>query len=129
MKAQPNREKDKKLLLQLTENLDISKDRLKVDECGDWNIIGRKGKIFTDSKFWYVFVEETGKIRWNNIKIKLKFMELTQDSDDEGILRLERMPSYKEGEELRNILGLRRRPVLSEERRAVLVSTRFNSIK
>lgn len=126
MRAQANREADKELLTKLSKYLDTSVERIKLDDCGDWNIFGRKGHIFTDSKLWYIFVAETTKRKWNIIKRKLNFMEVTQDGDDEGIMRLERMPSQEEAEALREVLGLRKRPVLTEEHRATLVERGYN---
>lgn len=125
MRAQPNRENDKILLEKLSEHLSTSEDRIRLDDCGDWNIFGRRGHIFTDSKLWYVFVAETTKRKWSAIKAKLKFMEVSQDGDDEGILKLERMPLQEEAEAIREVLGLNKRPELTEEQRAKLVERSF----
>lgn len=125
MRAQPNRENDKILLEKLSEHLSTSEDRIRLDDCGDWNIFGRRGHIFTDSKLWYIFVAETTKRKWSAIKAKLKFMEVSQDGDDEGILKLERMPLQEEAEAIREVLGLNKRPELTEEQRAKLVERSF----
>lgn len=118
MKAQPNREEDKKLLLKLSVYLNTSVDRLKVDSCGDWNILGRKGNISTDSELWYLYTEGSSKRHWTSIKKQLSFMIVSQDGDEEGILKLERMPSPREAEVIRKVCGLRARPELTEEERA-----------
>lgn len=126
MRAQANREADKELLTKLSEVLQSSVERISLDDCGDWNIFGRRGHIFTDSKLWYIFVAETTKRKWSAIKAKLKFMELSQDGDDEGIMKLERMPSYEEAEAIREVIGLNKRPALTEEHRAKLVERGIN---
>lgn len=120
MRAQADRSEDKRLLQKLSDYLQTSYQRIRLDECGDWNIIGSRGHVFTDAKLWYVFVGGESKRSWNSVKSKLKFMELSQDGDAEGILKLERMPSEKEAETLRKVLGLRKRTILSEEDRALL---------
>lgn len=125
MRAQPNRENDNILLEKLSEHLSTSEDRIRLDDCGDWNIFGRRGHIFTDSKLWYIFVAETTKRKWSAIKAKLKFMEVSQDGDDEGIMKLERMPLQEEAEAIREVLGLNKRPELTEEQRAKLVERSF----
>jgi hypothetical protein len=109
-----DRIEDKRYLTELLDHLDVSSSRLKRDGCLDWNIVGRKGHIFTDTVYWYAFVNETTKRKWSSIKHKLSFMELNQDGDDEGILKLERMPSYEEAEVIREIIGLNKRPAMSE---------------
>lgn len=126
MRAQADRSEDKKLLMKLSDCLETSYQRIHLDECGDWNIYGSKGKIFTDAKLWYVYFSCGSKRGWNNLKARLKFMEVSQDGDAEGILKLERMPTEKEAEKLRKDIGLRKRTILTEEQRAELI-IRFKS--
>lgn len=126
MRAQPDRSEDKKLLQRLSGHLKTSYNRIRLDECGDWNIFGKKGKIFTDAQLWYVYTGGDSKRQWNNIKAKLKFMIVSQDGDDEGILKLERMPTEKEAEVIRKVLQLRKSVELSEADRALL-KIRFRS--
>lgn len=120
MRAQPNREEDKKLLQRLSEALNTSEERIHLDECGDWNIVGKRGHIFTDAELWHVSVEGTTKRRWDNIKKKLSFMEVSQDGDDEGIMKLERMPTQEESSLVRETVGLNKRPLLTDAQRAKL---------
>lgn len=126
MRAQADRSEDKRLLQQLSDSLETSYQRIRLDECGDWNIFGRKGKISTDTKLWYVYIPGQTKRQWNAAKHKLKFMEVSQDGDEEGILKLERMPNLEEAKIIRKVLGLRQRVVLTEEDRALL-KIRFKS--
>lgn len=120
MRAQADRSEDKKLLQRLSEAINTSVERIHLDECGDWNIFGRKGKIFTDSKLWYVNLSCNSKRHWTATKKKLNFMEVSQDGDEERILKLERMPSQEEAEAIRNTVGLNKRPALTEEYRGEL---------
>lgn len=116
-----NHKDDLKLLSQLCDSLDISDNNLRRDELNYWNIFGRKGSIFTDSKLWHVLVSCDSKRLWSATKSKLKFMMVSQDGDTEGIMKLERMPLPKEAAIVRKVLGLNKRPALTEEARAELV--------
>lgn len=120
MRAQANRSEDKKYLIALSEALDISEGRIKLDECGDWNLVSPNGIINTDSECWYLFCSPQVVRTWNLIKRKLSFMVVSQDGDDEGILKLDRMPSEEEAKIIRKIIGGRRRAHLSKEDRALL---------
>lgn len=126
MRAQTDRLEDKRYLRELSETLEISYQRIKLDECGDWNIYGRKGKIFTDTEAWYVYFCCSSKRSWSNLKARLKFMEVSQDGDEEGVLNLLRMPFKNEVEKLRKEVGLRKRTILTKEQRAELI-IRFKS--
>lgn len=126
MRAQPDRLEDKRYLKNLTEALNISEDRIHLDECGDWNIFGRRGKISTETEYWYLYTRCNSPRKWNNIKKKLSFMEAHQDGDDEGVLRCRRPPTPKEAVLVREVLGVRQRVKLTEEDRALL-KIRFKS--
>jgi hypothetical protein len=110
---------DKRYLKKLTRALDISDRRIKLDGCGDFNIFGTRGKISTDGEYWYLCVQRTLRT-WNNVKKNLSFMEVHQDGDEEGVLRLARMPFRDEASLVRKTLGVRPRTVLTEEGRAAL---------
>jgi hypothetical protein len=107
--------KDKQFLTTLCEHLECSKNRLHLDAYRDWNIQGTKGHIFTDLIYWYVYLSPESTRKWNNIKNKLSFMEVSQDGDDEGILKMKRMPSKEEAKILRKLVGLRISTKLTEE--------------
>jgi hypothetical protein len=87
---------------ELKEVLVISNKVVK-DECGDLSIFGKEGKIYTDEDHWYLF--QTGR-NWNEWKKKLNFMEVWQDGDAEGVLRLNRLPLEKEVLKIRKAVGL-----------------------
>lgn len=120
MTAQSNRSEDKRLLLRLSEALETSDRRMGLDPCGDWNIRGSRGHISTDARLWYVYIPAGSPRRWTAIKKKLAFLDLHVDGDDEGILKLERMPVPAEARIIRKTLGLRQKPQLTEADRAEL---------
>lgn len=125
MRAQANRIEDKRYLKNLSRALDISDGRIKLDECGDWNIVGKRGYISTDTEYWYLYVKyENSNRKWSNTKESLNFMEVHQDGDDEGVLRLDRLPFRDEAMTVRKVIGVRPRTVLTEEGRA-LIRERF----
>lgn len=126
MRAQPNRQEDKKYLRKLTKALDVSEGRIHLDGCGDWNIVGTRGYIHTDIDYWYLYTSCDTDKKWTYTKKALSFMEVHQDGDSEGIMRLARMPFREEARTVRKVIGLRPRTVLTEEGREAL-KNRFKS--
>lgn len=119
-----HKKEDKAYLVKLIKALDVSLKRLKRDGCNDWNIVGIRGHISTDQEYWYLYIEcETNK-KWTYTKKHLAFMEVHQDGDSEGILKLSRMPFREEARTVRKVIGLRPKTVLTEEGRAQLVRMR-----
>jgi hypothetical protein len=79
------------------------------DECGDPVIAGSRGAIWVCNGTFSIFVNccESRK-RWNNIKrATAGFADCTMDGDDEGVLRLTRLPVGQEIALVRKIVGLR----------------------
>jgi hypothetical protein len=60
------------------------------------------------------------------IKRRLAFMTVTQDGDDEGCLRLFRLPTPEEAALIRDALLLRKRRTLTEESRTRLIAAGVN---
>lgn len=120
MRAQQDRQQDKRYLKKLALSLDISEGRIKLDECGDWNIVGLRGKINTDTEFWYLLPKLDSPRKWNNTKKNLSWMEVHIDGDFEGILKSNRMPSRDEAMMVRKVIGMRPSTKLTEEGRALL---------
>lgn len=110
--------KDKLYLQELIEALDISINSLKLDTCRDYNLVGRRGIISTEGDSWYLYTSWNTKAKWTVTKKRLNFMEVSQDGDEEGILKLSRMPTSEEAQLVRKICGFSKRPVLTEEERA-----------
>jgi hypothetical protein len=100
---------------------------LRRDECGAWTIIGKQGSIHTwgDGKSWVSFVACRSALHWTYTKRRLSFCTVTQDCEDEGSLRLHQLPTPEQAEIIRDVLGIRKRAVLSPEeleRRRTLVA-------
>jgi hypothetical protein len=79
------------------------------DECGDPVIAGSRGAIRACNGTFSIFVKccESRK-RWNNIKrATAGFAVCTMDGDDEGVLRLTRLPEGEEIALVRKIVGIR----------------------
>lgn len=121
------RKDDREYLKKLAKALDISEKRIKLDDYEDWNIFGSRGKISTDCDYWYLFTQCETDRKWTFTKKRLSFMEVHQDGDSEGVLRLARMPFRDEAMIVRKVIGLRPRTVLTEEQRQSL-KIRLNSL-
>lgn len=91
--------------------LDAAPSQLRRDECGSWIIAGRRGAIHTwgDGKTWLAYVRCRSRQHWTFTKRRLAFMTVTQDGDDEGCLRLFRLPTPEEAVAIRDVMGLRKR--------------------
>jgi hypothetical protein len=101
------RKRDHADLICLLDALNGAKNALRRDECGDPVIYGARGRIqAVDSRF-YVYVACHSARAWSFAKKALPFAVVTQDGDEEGILRLDRLPSPEEAESIRRHIGLR----------------------
>ncbi len=91
--------------------LDAASSQLRRNACGLWTIAGRRGTIQTwgDGETWLVCVIGRSARHWTAIKHRLAFMTITQDGDEEGCLRLCRLPTPQEAVVIREVTGLRRR--------------------
>ena len=104
--------------------LDAAPLQLRRDECGWWIIGGRHGAIHTwgDGKSWLAYVIGRSVRHWTMVKRRLAFMTVTQDGDDEGCLRLFRLPTPDEAVMIREVLGLRKQRHLSQSHREALIA-------
>jgi hypothetical protein len=81
---------------------------LRRDECGDPCITGSRGAIRANSGVISVYVVCRSARHWGYVrKSLLGFCAVTQDGDEEGVLRLERPPIGDEIAQLRDAIGLR----------------------
>ena len=125
---------DKAKLLPFLEALDASPKALHRPVCrgwvGDWQISGKTGHVLAGGSAFLLYattpeidrIDSDGKRRcygsprrWGNIKAQLCFAVLTQEGDDEGIYRLERLPSEAEAGVIRDCLGIRRKRKVTAE--------------
>jgi hypothetical protein len=105
--------------------LGASDRALQRDACNAWTIIGKRGSIHTwggDSKTWVLYVACCSPRHWTATKARLAFCDVTQDGEDEGCLRLSRLPTPDQAEAIRDALGIQKRrqvsPGVLERRRS-----------
>ena len=92
---------------------------------GDHGIHGKLGHIYADGTGFLLCVNAKDERyqslrRWTNIKRRLAFCRITQDGDDEGCLRLDRLPTPAEAVLIREALGIKRKRHLTPENLATL---------
>jgi hypothetical protein len=110
---------------------------LRRDDCGDPVILGSRGHVIAvpglpwrrpSKPGWSLFVSTESGTAWTYAKRALKFADVVQDGDEEGILSMERLPTIDEAKAIRRYLGIPKKAQLSEEtlaiRRVALVSAR-----
>lgn len=117
--------KDKIYLKAVLGCLKISQERIRKDECGDYIVQGRNGKIYTVGPYWYIYYDAQTPKKWTNVKKKLTWMHLQNDGDWEGIFRADYPPSPEQAEVVRKLLVIRKSTELTDEQRAV-VKNRLN---
>jgi hypothetical protein len=89
---------------------------------GDYQITGKHGHILADQPGWLLYV--TGSVQgWKKAKRTLPGT-VTQDGDDEGIIRLDRLPLSSEAVAIRDLIGIRKRRHMTDEARANLERAR-----
>jgi hypothetical protein len=120
-----NHKADRDLLLGLIDAISVSKVRLRRDECGHWNIVGRRGHVSTDGVNGYAYLACKTKRRWEAAKSALGGLVVTQDGDLEGVIRLDDVPSELLAAELRRLLGLRKSVRPSDKQRTTLARFHF----
>jgi hypothetical protein len=117
-----SRKQDRKLMLGLAKSLSVSSSKVKRDGCGDWIISSRHGQISTDGAVFYVYLRSFSGRHWTFVKRKLCFLLISQDGDDEGVLKMVDIPGSDQAAIVRRTLRLRKTPQLTEEQRRSLVA-------
>jgi len=116
---------DRASLLALVAALDASPLALRRDECGDWRILGKLGHVYADGAGYLLCVVSDESVRrWSNVKARCGFCRLVNDGDDEGCLRLHRLPTPKEATFIREAIGIRKRRAVTGDARAQLERAR-----
>jgi hypothetical protein len=111
---------DRAWLADLLRALGASDIALRREQCrgerGDYAITGKFGHVYAAGD-GFLLVVTTGEStrRWSNVKSRLAFCRVTQDGDDEGILRLDRLPTGPEATAIREALGIRKRREMTPE--------------
>ena len=73
---------------------------------GDWQITGKRGHILSDGKNFYIYHFAESSKAWTYAKRALSFAVVTQDGDNEGIFRMDRLPSPYEARTIREYLRI-----------------------
>jgi hypothetical protein len=120
---------DRTRLIELADALDASRVGLSRDyhrgygDAGDYALRGKLGHIYRDGSGFLLLVSSNeSNSRWTNVKKRLRsFCLLTQDGDDEGCFRLDRLPTPEEAPIIREALGIKQKRHYSPE--AIAAST------
>lgn len=75
---------------------------------GDYQINGKRGHVLSDGNSFYFYHFAHSKLAWTWAKRAFSFGILTQDGDDEGIFKLNRLPSEIEAKTIRKYLRIQR---------------------
>jgi hypothetical protein len=106
--------------------IDASPGALERPNCrgwiGDYQITGKHGHVLPDQPGYLLYVTGTVQ-RWKKAKrilpgqggFTLSSGAVTQDGDDEGIIRLDRLPLPAEAEAIRDLIGIRKRRHMTPE--------------
>jgi hypothetical protein len=88
---------------------------LRKDACGAWRITGNSGHIYArgDGESFALYVASGSAIKWTYDKKRLSFCQVTQNGDDEGVLRLHGLPSPEQAAAIRSTLGIPKRVAYS----------------
>ena len=113
-------------LLEFADALNSRPSALRRDACGDWRINGRHGHVYAvPGAFQILFFARNGVTDYDGegphiedyvrARRALIFCRLAQDGTGEGIFVLDRLPAPAEADVIRDVLGVLRRVVYSDE--------------
>ena len=104
---------DRACLGLIREALNGAHNAVRLDECRLWTVRGSRGYVSTwgDGQTWMLAVGSKTPRHWTFAKQRMAscpgLAQVTQDGDDEGVLRLMRLPSWVEAAEIRRLIGVR----------------------
>jgi hypothetical protein len=107
---------DRDRMVVLADALDISLRNVSQNDCSQWTVAGKQGFLQTaDERRYLLYIAAHSTRKWSAIKRKTRALglEVTQDGDNEGCLRLG-IPNETQAAFVRGLLGLRRRRRPSE---------------
>ena len=121
---------DRACLELMREALNAAHNAVRLDGCRLWTVRGSRGYVSTwgDGRTWMLAVGSKTPRHWTFVKQRMAsfpgLAQLTQDGDDEGVLRLMRLPTPEEAAEIRRAVGVRQsRPSPSAGRRFTRAKT------
>ena len=108
---------DRACLELMREALNAAHNAVRLDECRLWTVRGSRGYVSTwgDGQTWMLAVGSKTPRHWTFAKQRMAafpgLAQVTQDGDDEGVLRLMRLPTPEEAAEIRRAAGIRQSPL------------------
>jgi hypothetical protein len=117
---------DKARLAAFLDAIDGVKTAFRLDENRLWTIRGKHGYISTwgDGASFLLYVQCRSPKHWTFTKKRLAFATVTQDGDEGGCLRMQRLPSPDEAVIIRDVLGIWQTRKMDEEALARLAAAR-----
>jgi hypothetical protein len=109
---------DKQQLRSMLTALDAAGNQMRLDECRTWTIMGKRGYVATwgDGARWFIYCAPGSGRKWNNLRRDLSHLgKCTQDGDDEGIIRIDALPTPEQAVLIRKAIGLSKRPAIHPE--------------
>jgi hypothetical protein len=107
---------DRACLGLMREALNAAHNAVRLDECRLWTVRGSRGYVSTwgDGQTWMLAVGSKTPRHWTFAKQRMAsfpgLAQVTQDGDDEGVLRLMRLPTPEEAAEIRRAARVRQSP-------------------
>ena len=104
---------DRACLARLHAALNAANNAMRLDECRLWTVGASRGYVSTwgDGQTWMLAVGSKTPRQWTFVKQRIAafpgLAQLTQDSDEEGVFRLMRLPTPEEAAEIRRAAGVR----------------------
>lgn len=123
--------KQRQALLEMVAALKARDRSLRHDECGDWVIEGRHGRVYAVpgsvrrplQEGFQIYVPCSSVREWSYAKKAFApFTDLDNDGDDEGMVFLAHLPTPAEAEIIRQYTGIPKKRDVSDEERARLRS-------
>ena len=120
---------DKVSLIDFVDAIDTRHKLIKYDECYNWRIQGTSGHVYAipEHGVFYICVETGSPRAWGAAKKFMAFCTISQDGDDEGVFRLNRLPTTLEGNMIRRVVGLPKRRRISPETKERLARYSFKN--
>ena len=109
---------DKQQLRSMLTALDAAGNQMRLDECRAWTIRGKRGYVATwgDGARWFIYCAPGSSRKWNNLRRDLSPLgKCTQAGDDEGIIRIDALPTPEQAVLIRKAIGLSKRPAVNPE--------------
>ena len=113
-----------KRLLEIVDELNVSKERIKFSEgFNRFLIAGKSGYVHDDESnlsLIHVYVSGRSKRHWSSIKRKLSFMKLVKDDGKGGHFSFDTVPDNQQASAIRNMVGLSRCHTITPEHKEAL---------